>query len=82
MWNHIHFEIFCKAMGKLGNILFPINVPLFAHLRKHCCGNKMCFPGSKNVSQEIQKHFCCGNNVSWFAHMFQVFRARETLFLD
>ena len=50
--------------------MFPINVSLFAHLGKRCCGNKICFLGSKNVSRQIQKHFCCGNNVSWFAHMF------------
>ena len=59
------------------NIMFPINISLFAHLRKHCCGNKICFSGSKNVSQLIQKHFCCGNNV---CPRFQMFPARETLF--
>ena len=26
------------------------NVSLFAHPWKHCCGNKICFPRSKNVS--------------------------------
>jgi hypothetical protein len=44
--------------GKLGNIVeetFVIldvssNVSLFAHPWKHCCGNKICFPRSKNVS--------------------------------
>jgi hypothetical protein len=51
---------FCvsKALGKLGNIVveaFVIldvssNVFLFAHPWKHCCGNKICFPRSKNVS--------------------------------
>ena len=66
----------CKALGKLGNIVEEIfvtrnvslNVSLFAYPRKHCCGNKSCFPGSKN---QIQKHFmfpkcdfCCGNIVS------------------
>ena len=25
-----------------GNIMFLINVSLFAHLGKHCCGNKIC----------------------------------------
>jgi hypothetical protein len=47
-----------KALGKLGNIVVEIfvildistNVSLFAHPRKHCCGNKICFPRSKNVS--------------------------------
>jgi hypothetical protein len=47
-----------KALGKLGNIVvetFVIldvssNVSMFAHPWKHCCGNKICFPGSKNVS--------------------------------
>jgi hypothetical protein len=53
-----------KALGKLGNIVaerFVIldvssNVSMFAHPWKHCCGNKICFPGSKNVSYQIQKH--------------------------
>ena len=47
-----------KALGKLGNIVvetFVIldvssNVSLFAHPWKHRCGNKICFPRSKNVS--------------------------------
>jgi hypothetical protein len=47
-----------KALGKLGNIVvetFVIldvssNVSLFAHPWKHCCGNKICFQRSKNVS--------------------------------
>jgi hypothetical protein len=48
-----------KALGKLGNIVaetFVIqlgvssNVSRFAHPWKHCCGNNICFPGSKNVS--------------------------------
>jgi hypothetical protein len=47
-----------KALRKLGNIVaetFVIldvssNVSMFAHLWKHCCGNKICFPRSKNVS--------------------------------
>jgi hypothetical protein len=29
------------------------NVSMFAHPWKHCCGNKICFPGSKNVSYQI-----------------------------
>jgi hypothetical protein len=48
----------CKALGKLGNIVvetFVIldvssNVSQFAHPWKHCCGNKICFLRSKNVS--------------------------------
>ena len=36
-----------------GNIMVPTNVSLFAPLGKHCCGNKICFPESKNVSQQI-----------------------------
>jgi hypothetical protein len=47
-----------KAQGKLGNIVvetFVIldvssNVSTFAHPWKHCCGNKICFPRSENVS--------------------------------
>jgi hypothetical protein len=54
-----------KALGKIGNIVaetFVIldvssNVSTFAHPWKHCCGNKICFPRSKNVSYQIQKHF-------------------------
>jgi hypothetical protein len=53
-----------KALGKLGYIVaetFVIldvssDVSMFAHPWKHCCGNKICFPGSKNVSYQIQKH--------------------------
>ena len=47
-----------------GNIVFPINVFPFPDLRKHCCRNKLCFPRRKNVFQQNEKHFCCGNNVS------------------
>ena len=50
-----------------------LKVSLFAHLRKHCCWNKICFPGSKNVSYQIQKHFmfpkrdfCCGKPETLF----------------
>ena len=32
------------------------NVSMFAHPWKHCCGNKICFPRSKNVSYQFQKH--------------------------
>jgi hypothetical protein len=46
------------GLGKLENIVvetFVIldvssNVSLFAHPWKHCCGNKIYFPRSKNVS--------------------------------
>jgi hypothetical protein len=71
-------------MGKLGNIIAETfmtldvssNVSMFAHPWKHCCGNKICFPGSKNVSYQIQKHlmFPC------FSLMFpSVFPLWETL---
>ena len=30
-----------------GNIMFPMNVSLFAHLGKHCCGNKI--PARQNI---------------------------------
>ena len=46
------------AFGKLGKLLckryISLNISLFAHLKKHCCENKICFPGSKNVSRQIQ----------------------------
>ena len=51
-----------------GNI---INVFLFAHPGKHFCGNKICFSGSKNLSQQIQKYFGATSYVSKF--FFQVF---------
>ena len=46
------------------NIMFPVNVSLFAHLGKQWCGNKICFSWSKNVFQMflLQKQ--------WFLHMF------------
>ena len=62
-----------------GNIAFRINISLFVHLGKHCCGDKICIPGRKNVSQQIQKHFCCGNNVSSFAHMFSNFSSTRNI---
>jgi hypothetical protein len=42
------FQFYSKALGKLGNIVMETfvildvssNVSLFAHLWKHCCGNK------------------------------------------
>ena len=51
-------ELQAYDLGELGNIVvetFAIldvssNVSLFAHPWKHCCGNKICFPRSKNVS--------------------------------
>jgi hypothetical protein len=57
-WLHFTKTRKTKALGKLGNIVaetFVIldvstNVSLFAHPWKHCCGNKICFPRSKNVS--------------------------------
>jgi hypothetical protein len=55
--HYVHIYI-SKALGKLGNIVaetFVIldvssNASMFAHPWKHCCGNKICFPRSKNVS--------------------------------
>jgi hypothetical protein len=55
---HNNFFLNILALGKLGNIVvetFVIldvssNVSLFAHPWKHCCGNKICFPRSRNVS--------------------------------
>jgi hypothetical protein len=65
------------ALGKLGYIVaetFVIldvssNVPLFAHPWKHCCGNKISFPGSKNISYQIQKHLM----FPYVSHCFLVF---------
>ena len=44
--------------------MFPTNVSLFAHLGKYCCGNKICFPESKNVSQQIYAQGKLGNIVA------------------
>ena len=74
---------YSKLKGKLGNnvaetLCFLSMFPLSAHLGKHCCGNKICFSGSKNVSQQIQKHLCSANNVSKFVYMFlNVFSTRN-----
>jgi hypothetical protein len=50
-----------SALGNIVAETFVIldvssNVSMFAHAWKHCCGNKICFPESKNVSYQIQKH--------------------------
>ena len=37
--------------------MFSINVSLFALLGKHCCRNKICFPGSTLFPEQIEKHF-------------------------
>jgi hypothetical protein len=61
----IEFTLQALSPGQtIGNIVvetFVIldvssNVSMFAHPWKHCCGNKICFPGSKNVSYKLQKH--------------------------
>jgi hypothetical protein len=48
------------------------SVSVFTHPWKHRCRNTICFPRSRNVSYQIQKHlmfpkcdFCCGNIVSY-----------------
>ena len=61
-----------------GNIMLPINVFLFAHLGKHCCGN-INFSKEENMlpNKVINEHFCCGNNVSRIIHVFSnVFSTR------
>ena len=47
-----------------GNIMFSINVSLFAYLEKYCCKNKICLSGRKIFPLQVQKHFWCGSNVS------------------
>ena len=37
--------------------MIPINVSMFAHLRKHCSENRICFQGGKTVSQQVQKQW-------------------------
>ena len=66
------------------NIMFPTNVFLFSHLGKHCCGNNICFPGSKNA--------CCPTNsetfllqkqcFSVFPHVFKCFQHKKHCFPD
>ena len=69
------------ATGKLGNIILPINVFLFAHLGKHCCGNKVCFPGSKKIPKKFRNIFLRKQCLLVCPHAcFQMFPARETLF--
>ena len=46
---------------------FPVGSP-----GKHCCASIVCRLGSKNVCQQIQKHFGRGSNVSWFAKGFAI----------
>ena len=59
--------------------MFPINVSLFpAHLEKHCCGNKICFPGTKNVSQ--QNIFVAETMFPSLPSSFQMFPTQGTLF--
>ena len=60
--------------------MFPTNVSLFAHLGKHCFGNIICLPGSKNVSRQIQKRFVAVTMFPSLLTCFQMFPARETLF--
>ena len=38
------------------------DVSQFATSGNIVAGIKFCFPGSENVSKQIQKHFCCRNN--------------------
>ena len=84
MTDNIHWKLSLGTLSlgqtrkhRCGNIMFPINVSLFAHLGKHCCGSKICLPGRKYVSQQISKHFCCGNNVS---HMVSLVLVKKTTF--
>ena len=77
-----------KALVKLRNIVaetlfFLFNVSLFAHLGKHWCGNKIniCFPGSKNVSQQIQEHFLLRKQCFLiYPHVFKCFQQRNIVF--
>ena len=58
----------------------PINVALFSHLRKHCCGKKICLQESKNVFQHIISIFVAVTMFPSLLRCFQMFPARETLF--
>ena len=40
--------------------MFPINIFLFFYFRKHFCGNKIYFLGSKNVSRQTQNILIVG----------------------
>ena len=68
-----------KNLDRLGNIVEETlcslyYVSLFVHRWKHCYGDKITFPGSTNVSQQIQSHFHGTSYmfpyISQFPHIF------------
>ena len=72
-------------MGKLGNIVaetlcFLSMFPCLPTSGKFVAETKFATREAKNVSQQIQKHFCCGNDVSSLPTCFKLFQTRETLF--
>ena len=53
--------------------MFPINVSLFVHLGKHCCG-------SKNFPKKFRNIFVAETMFPSLSTCFQMFPAQETLF--
>ena len=66
-----------------GNIMFPINVSLFANLGKHLLPKKICFKICflrKNVSQQIPKHFVAETIFLVCPDIFKCFQHEKTSF--
>ena len=61
-----------KGPGKRGHIIAETNVSPFARARNICCGHKFCVGTQKNVSDFVQKHFFCPQQ------MFPSLRSMET----
>ena len=62
--------------------MFPTNVSLLPHLRKHCCGSKIKFASqeAKMFPKEFRDIFVAETMFPSFPTCFQMFSARETLF--
>ena len=56
-----------KGPGKRGHIVADTNASPFARARNICCGHTFCVQDTKNVSENVQKHFVSATNVSQFA---------------
>ena len=53
-----------KGARKQGNSFTEASVSPFVAPGNICCGRKICFPGSKNVSEFVEKHFASSANAS------------------
>ena len=57
--------------------MFPMIFPSLPTLLRE---QNFASQGNTNVSKQIPKNFCCGNDVPWLAHKFAMFPAREFFF--